>query len=90
MAGEREYVDPLPLLCFCGSPVLHTSRCAVIRLTGPLGRFPLELQPPSPQGAHTFWPFAHQGDGPSSLLCVLLGWAAPMVGGPPWVGLGFL
>ena len=33
VAGEREYVDPLPLLCFCGSPVLHTSRCAVIRLT---------------------------------------------------------
>ena len=27
VAGEREHVDPLPLLCFCGSPVLHTSRC---------------------------------------------------------------
>lgn len=25
VAGGREHVDPLPLLCFSGSPVLHTS-----------------------------------------------------------------
>ena len=34
VAGEREPVDPWPLLCFCGSPVLHIPPvCAVTRLT---------------------------------------------------------